>query len=155
MSTTTKHVRRAAVAPLLLALALATGCGAEEEPPAPAAPATSASTSGSASPEETTPETPSETATEAEAPEGVTVEMTVKDGEISPSGERVEVGVGETVTFRVTSDRAGEMHVHSTPEQEYAYAVGKTDIELSIDRPGVVEVEDHDAGLVIVQLQVS
>lgn len=151
MSTTTNHVRRAAVAPLLLALALATGCGAEEESPAPAAPATSASTS----PEETTPETPSETATEAEAPEGVTVEMTVKDGEISPSGERVEVGVGETVTFRVSSDRAGEMHVHSTPEQEYAYAAGKTEIELSIDRPGVVEVEDHDAGLVIVQLQVS
>ena len=74
---------------------------------------------------------------------------------MSPSGERVKVGVGETVTLLVTSDRPGEIHVHSTPEQELGYDAGTTELTLTIDKPGVVEVEDHDADLVLVQLQVS
>lgn len=151
MSIRTTSLRRAAVAPLLLVLALAAGCGSDEESPAAPAPTTApASEKASEPPSEPAPE-PSE----PEAPEGTTIEVTIEGDRITPSGERVEVAAGETVTFHVTSDRAGEMHVHSAPEQELAYGAGETDLEVTIDRPGVVEVEDHDAGLVIVQLQVS
>ena len=36
-----------------------------------------------------------------------------------------------------------------------AFKRGRTRIELTFERPGVVEVEDHDSGKVIVELQVS
>jgi hypothetical protein len=55
----------------------------------------------------------------------------------------------------VTADREGEMHVHSTPEQELQYGVGKTILTVTIERPGIVEIEDHVADVVVVQLQVS
>ena len=45
--------------------------------------------------------------------------------------------------------------MHSSPEEEIAFKRGKTEAELTFERPGVVEVEDHDSGKVIVELQVS
>ena len=76
----------AALAALALPLALS-GCGSDE------------------------PETGSPTSEEPTA-----IEITVEDGTITPKGDRIEVGVGEEVTFTVTSDAAGQVHVHSTPE---------------------------------------
>ncbi len=45
--------------------------------------------------------------------------------------------------------------MHSTPEQELEYDEGTTDLELTFEQPGVVEVESHDLGLTILQLEVS
>ena len=87
--------------------------------------------------------------------EPVTVEVTLRDGEVSPHGERVEVGVGQPVEFSIDSDVAGEMHVHSTPDHEIAFEPGKTTEEITIDQPGVVEVELHEPEVVVVQLQVQ
>ena len=44
--------------------------------------------------------------------------------------------------------------MHSTPEQELSYEAGTTDLPLTIDQPGIVDVESHDLDLVIVQLEV-
>jgi hypothetical protein len=57
--------------------------------------------------------------------------------------------------LHITADRAGELHVHSTPEQELEFDEGESHVELTFDHPGVVEVEDHESGKVILQLQVS
>jgi hypothetical protein len=73
------------------------------------------------------------------------VEITFSDGSVTPNGERVEVKVGEP----------GEMHVHSSPEQELEYDAGTTRLELTIDQPGVVDVESHDPKVVVIQLEVS
>ena len=83
------------------------------------------------------------------------VEITIEGDRISPLGDRIEVGVGEQVSLHVTSDRPGELHVHSTPEQELEYGKGETTLKLTIDSPGIVDVEDHEADVVILQLQVS
>ena len=83
------------------------------------------------------------------------IEITFTGDKVVPSGERVAVEVDQDVTLRVTADTAGEIHVHSEPEQEFTYAEGTTDIQLQLDRPGVVEVESHDLELVIVQLEAS
>ena len=83
------------------------------------------------------------------------IEITFTGDKVVPSGERVAVEVDQEVTLRVTADAAGEIHVHSEPEQEFTYAEGTTDIQLQLDRPGVVEVESHDLELVIVQLEAS
>ena len=45
--------------------------------------------------------------------------------------------------------------MHSKPEQELEYGEGTTTLPLTIDKPGVVDVESHDLEKVIVQLEVE
>ena len=44
--------------------------------------------------------------------------------------------------------------MHSSPEQEIEYDAGTTDKTLTIDQPGVVDVESHTLDKLIVQLEV-
>ncbi|MBL0749761.1 hypothetical protein JI751_19235 [Nocardioides sp. G10] len=84
----------------------------------------------------------------------VAVTVTREGDEFTPNGERVELGVDQTLVLTIESDEAGELHVHSTPEQEIAYDAGTSEHELVIDRPGVVEVESHEPDVVLLQLEV-
>jgi hypothetical protein len=86
---------------------------------------------------------------------GTTVDITIKDGKVTPSGDRVKAEVGKPVTLNIDADVSGEIHVHSTPEQEIEFDKGTSTKTLTIDQPGVVDVEDHALEQVIVQLQVS
>jgi hypothetical protein len=85
----------------------------------------------------------------------VTVDVTISGDKVTPNGDRVEAHVGEPVTLHITSDRAGELHVHSDPEQEIEYGKGETTTQVTVDMPGVIDVEDHIADVVVVQLEVS
>ena len=87
--------------------------------------------------------------------DAVAITVTRDKDTFTPSGERVELGVGQTLTLTVTADEAGEFHVHSTPEQEIAYDAGTSEQDITIDRPGVVEVESHEPASVVLQLEVS
>ena len=134
------------LAPLALVVALAlTGCGVDEEPTADPSPTASDPASSSKSPSPSD-ESPSEA--------GTRIQITFKGDTVDPSGERVEVAAGEEIELDVTADAPGEIHVHSTPEQELSYEAGSTTLTLTIDQPGVVEVESHDLDKVIVQLEV-
>lgn len=95
-------------------------------------------------------------ATRSASDEGDSVAVTVtREGDsFTPNGERVELAVGQTLVLTVTADEPGEMHVHSTPEQEIAYEAGTSEHEITIDRPGVVEVESHEPDTVVLQLEV-
>ena len=86
---------------------------------------------------------------------GTSIEITIKDGKVTPNGERVKAKVGSPITLKIDADRAGEIHVHSTPEQEIEFAKGSSTKKLTIKQPGIVDVEDHALEQVIVQLQVS
>ena len=86
---------------------------------------------------------------------GTTVTITIKDGKVTPNGDRVKAKVGEPVTLKIDADTSGEIHVHSTPEQEIEFEKGTTTKKLTIDKPGIVDVEDHALEQVIVQLEVS
>jgi hypothetical protein len=147
---------RARLAPLALTLLLALGvtaCGddgttepeADETTSTTASPSESTSESASASPSDST-QTP-----ESSRP---TIEITFEGDTVDPNGERVAVPMGKEIDLVITADKPGELHVHSTPEQELAYEAGTSTLPLVIDQPGVVEVESHDLGLVIVQLEV-
>ena len=85
----------------------------------------------------------------------LTIEITFEGGTVEPSGERVEVAVGRPIELVVMADEGGELHVHSKPEQELAYGEGTTTLPLTIDKPGVVDVESHDLEQVVVQLEVE
>lgn len=84
----------------------------------------------------------------------VTLTVTREGDEFTPNGERVELAVDQTLVLTIDADEAGEIHVHSTPEQEIAYGEGTSEHEITIDRPGVVEVENHEPDLIVLQLEV-
>ena len=126
---------------LVAALGLA-GCAEKADPeakPTPA-PTTSESASGSTSPTEDA---------------GQVVPITVEGGKVTPSGTTVEVDADEPVVLRITADEPGELHIHTSPEQEVAYKKGTGSHEIRLGRPGVYEVESHDLHLVVVKLQAS
>jgi hypothetical protein len=79
------------------------------------------------------------------ATEPTTIEVTLDGDSSSPEGDRVDDDLGQPVDLVITADRAGEIHVHSSPEQTFAFDAGTNDpIELTFDRAGLVEVEFHE-----------
>lgn len=128
---------------------LLSGCAEDAEPTDATSP------SASDTPSETTPtETATESPTEPATPEAQSIDITFSGDTVDPKGERVQAKVGEEIILRVSADAPGELHVHSTPEQQLSYKSGTSDVPLTIDQPGVIDVESHELDLVIVQLEV-
>jgi hypothetical protein len=142
--------------------AVGAGCSSNEaDSPTTAATATT-TPSASAAPEPSNePSESSEPAEPSEPPEtedaGTRIEIDVADFEFTPSGERVEVPLGEEIELVITADAPGELHVHTSPDQYVNYrGTGRPEsFSFVIDRPGQVEVESHDVGTLIVNLVVS
>jgi uncharacterized lipoprotein YehR (DUF1307 family) len=83
-----------------------------------------------------------------------TVDITFKGDSVTPQGEKVKLKAGDPLKLHITADKAGEIHVHSSPEQHIEYGAGTTDKTLTIDQPGVIDVESHSLDKLILQLQV-
>lgn len=83
-----------------------------------------------------------------------TIEITINADGVDPQGAVMKVRSGEPVKLRITAEKPGELHVHSSPEQEVEYPAGTSEKTLTLDQPGVVDVEDHELDALIVQLQV-
>ena len=84
-----------------------------------------------------------------------TLKVTIKGKDIAPVAEPLHVGVGQTVSIDVTSDRAGTIHVHSTPEHEYDFDPGTSDFEFPLDQPGQVDIEEHESGTLLARVTVQ
>ncbi|GAA5156290.1 hypothetical protein GCM10023340_43710 [Nocardioides marinquilinus] len=117
-------------------------------------PSASGAPSEATSPAEVTSE-PAEEPSESEAPAGPTLDITIEGDDISPNAEELELGTGEPLTLVITSDRAGELHVHSKPEQYVEFDAGTSEHELVVETPGEVEVEEHDSDAVVALIEVS
>lgn len=85
----------------------------------------------------------------------VSVEVTVAGTSVEPVARAVGVGVGGTVELVVTADRPGELHVHASPEQVLSFGEGRSTVELAVDRPGRVDVEEHSTGTLVLRLLVQ
>ena len=115
-----------ALATILATVSLVTACGDEDKP---------AGSGGSSEPK--------------------VIKVTFDGDTVTPNGERVEVDAGQDVELDVTADAPGEIHVHSSPEQELEYKAGESTVTIKgIDQPGTVDVESHHLDKVIVQLEV-
>lgn len=97
------------------------------------------------------------TASGSPTPPGMQTIVLMTSGDTpEPSGEPVEVRAGEKFVLQITVGAAlkGEIHVYSTPEQTFRYEGGTSSFVMSIDQPGLVDVEADDSGGVVVQLKV-
>ena len=137
----------------LTVMLVASGCSDATTPETDAATATpSTTTAASPSP------SPSSSRTAQEMPlppRGPSVDISVSGADIKPNGARVKLERGERLRLRFDTDRAGELHVHSTPEQVVKFPAGTSTRVLVIKSPGLVEVEEHETSFVVLQLEVS
>ena len=65
---------------------------------------------------------------------------------MTPVAEQIDLEAGDSLLVRVRSDRAGELHVHSDPEQYVEFGSGSGEHELTLENPGAVDIEEHDSG---------
>jgi len=145
--------------PGLLAVALVVAaCGGDVETTTTEAPTTTTTvaettTTATTTPSETTTTTEATTTT-TEAVDPYTFEIGI-EGTTVTGGGRISVPLGETVTLRFTSDVADEVHIHGYDLFVDLEAGGTVEVSFVADIPGVVEVETHDTGLVLANLEAS
>ena len=156
------HTARRRLSILACAAALVlTGCGGEDAPSTADQDTGSAASSGPSASTSTSPSTePSEPPkspkpSKSENPAAATVKVTISGDNVSPIAESVKVGVGEILVLDMTSDRAGELHVHSTPEQQLTFEAGTSKVEVIVEQPGQVDIEEHESGALIVRMLVQ
>jgi hypothetical protein len=135
--------RRSSAAALVVVAALAlAGCGGSSKDEA-----------GKASDVEMSA-TPMAEVTGTPSADAKVIQVTVGKDSVSPSGTKVEVKRGQSVVFQIDAAEAGELHVHSTPAKAIEYPAGKSQVEIKIDQPGIVEAEIENLGKLVVQLEV-
>ena len=74
------------------------------------------------------------------------IDITFDGNDVTPNGTDIDVKVGQRIELDVTADKPGEIHVHSSPEeQEFSYEAGADQVfDLDpIPAPGQVTVESH------------
>ena len=148
---TTSHLRRALVALTAMTVLAVGGCGDDE--PAAQSPSSPSASASSPSPSEKEPRPGKDTSPPAPVDE-VVVDVTIAGGEVTPVAQEVQLGVGETLLLEVSSDRGGELHVHSAPEQFADFEAGASRLDFTFDKPGSVDVEEHASGALVVRVLV-
>jgi PBP1b-binding outer membrane lipoprotein LpoB len=152
----TNHVIAAAALAATLFLA---GCSGEEDAPGTEAPLdrtseATPSTEGQPSEPASAGESSEPPADEEPVSEAALLSISILGDEILPNAQAIDLQAGKVLLVEVVSDRAGELHVHSKPEQFLAFDEGTTNAEIVIDTPGSVEIEDHETGAVVALVEV-
>jgi heme/copper-type cytochrome/quinol oxidase subunit 2 len=109
----------------------------------------SAAGSSASAPSGTT--TPSPAADEG----GRRIEVDLTAGQATGNTGRIPVGLGESVTLALTSDVADEVHVHGYDLTVELDPGQPAEVTFAATVPGVFEVELHEAGTVLLTLQVQ
>jgi hypothetical protein len=132
---------------------LLSGCTSTAESQANASPTAIASPGASSAPAESPTSIPPSPPS-LNPDYALTINITISNGRTIPSGEKINVRVGQTVILSVTSDTDDEIHAHiggpgyELPVQAGTPAKGS----FTIDSPGSFEVESHHLDKIIVIL---
>ncbi|VFA90804.1 Uncharacterised protein [Nocardia farcinica] len=95
------------------------------------------------------------TAASNPAEDAVVVDVRIAGGTVTPTNAQAEAKVGRPITLVVDSDAEDELHVHASPEHTFPVRVGAGQrFTFTVDVPGRVEVELHDAGRTVTTLLV-
>lgn len=134
-----------------LAAALLAGCaGADEAGTEPSGGSPSVSTTSAPA---STPESTSASPTESRA-RGAEFTVSVRDGKVRPKTLREKVAEGTRVRLVITSDVDDEVHVHGYELERELPAGQSVTIAFTADQTGLFEVETHETGLQLLQLEV-
>ena len=125
---------------LVLALSL-TACGSDNK------------SSGTA-PEAELSATPAAQVSAAPGADAKVIAIKIAGGTVEPTGEHVDVKANQPIVLQINADAAGELHVHSSPEQHIEFPQGGSEITLKLAQPGEVDIEDHALDQLIVRLEV-
>ncbi|MEU8625436.1 hypothetical protein [Streptomyces sp. NPDC048669] len=98
--------------------------------------------------------TPATAPTPTESAPGTTLEISIRDGKVSPAPGRAEIKKGETVRLRVRSDHDDNLHVHGYDKEARLPAGRTVTLTFTADRTGLFEVETHESDLLLTQLVV-
>jgi len=152
-----------ALLPALAMLVLA-GCGNESDSgaspsnsPSATAPSSTPTDLPTITPTPGKPNTssPSNTADPSGEQADVTVNVTVANGKVNPSGSTIKVKAGQTVLVTAVSDAADEVHIHGY-DKELSLTPGKTaSVKFTADMKGTFEIETHESGKLVAKLVVS
>jgi hypothetical protein len=158
MRSTLTRGAAAALLPTLGMLVLA-GCGGGDSNSGTTSPSPSASTPTlptiSATPGSPNPSTPSNTADPSGEQADVTIDVTVANGKVNPSGATIKVKAGQTVLVKVVSDAVDELHIHGY-DKELELSPGKpVSVKFTANMKGTFEVETHKSGKLVAKLVVS
>ena len=85
----------------------------------------------------------------------MTIDVTVANGKVNPSGATIRVKAGQTVLVKAVSDTAEELHIHGY-DKELELAPGKpASVKFTANMKGTFEVETHKSGKLVAKLVVS
>jgi hypothetical protein len=98
---------------------------------------------------------PSEMQDQQAPPDRLVVDVKIQGGNVTPTNEQLEASVNEPIIFRVDSDAADELHVHSNPEHTYRIEPkpGQS-FQFTVTVPGKVDVELHELSKTIATITV-
>jgi plastocyanin len=93
--------------------------------------------------------------TNSPAPGNLTVNVTIANRQVNPANATLQAKVGQPIIFRVSSDAADELHVHSVPDHKFEIAAAPNQtFQFTVDVPGNVDVELHHLDRTIATIQV-
>jgi hypothetical protein len=132
-----------------------TGGGSTPSPSAPASTPTSSLPTNTPTPGKPNTSSPSNTADPSGEQADVTVDITVANGKVNPSGATIKVKAGQTVLIKAVSDAAEELHIHGY-DKELELTPGKpASVKFTANMKGTFEVETHKSGKLVAKLVVS
>ena len=89
-------------------------------------------------------------------PTRLVIDVTIKDGNVTPTNQQLQAAVKEQIVIRVNSDTADELHVHSTPDHTFNVEPKPAQsLQFSVDVPGKVDVELHHLNRTVATIQVQ
>ena len=111
---------------------------------------------GSASTSQPTAVNPTDMSNVQAPPNQLVVDVTIKDGTVTPTNQQLKADLKEQIVIRVNSDAPDELHVHSTPNHTFnVEAKPMQSFQFSVDVPGKVDVELHKLNQIIATIQVQ
>ena len=141
--------RSFALAPLALVLALSACAGTDPDT------ASGAGTTSSFAPSTTSSSAASSSSAAPSTAAGQRIEVGIAGGQVTGDTGRIPVAAGDQVTMVVTSDVPDELHVHGYDLTAELVPGTPAELTFAATVPGVFEVELHDAGTVLLTIQVS
>lgn len=98
---------------------------------------------------------PSNTADPSGEQADVTINVTVANGKVNPSGATIKAKAGQTVLVTAISDAEDEVHIHGY-DKELPLTPGKpASVKFTANMKGTFEIETHESGKLVAKLVVS